>query len=298
MKIGKLQLVPLREVWKKEQFDFSKWMSENLESLSDALDFNLELIETEKKVDDSDYSIDILCTNDEGQTVIIENQLEKSDHKHLGQILTYTINMNAAVAVWITKETRQEHINVVNWLNEFSDKRFYLIKIEAYKIDNSDPAPFFSVICRPTEESKKIGTNKKEIHEDLEERNLRKSLANTIVVPARKEGFEEVFLGENSWYSIRIKESKIQELQYIACYQVAPTSAITHVAKIKEIIPCEKIQGKYRVNFESKATPIKPIPLGKISRIQSPVFCLYDKLETSKTIDDVLSSGGEVKKAS
>lgn len=297
MKIGKLVEVPLREVWKKEEADFSSWLSGNLDALNDALDMNLEFLETEKKLENSSFEIDILCEDDEGETVIIENQLEKTDHSHLGQVLTYIVNIEASMVVWIAKEARQEHINVINWLNENTNKRFYLLIVQAFRVDDSDPAPFFSVMCRPTQEAKRLGAEKKELLEERVSRRHRKILSDTIIVPARKEGFEKVFLGSDCWWSIRIKESKIPELKYIAGYQVAPISAITHVAKIKKIVPSEHDPGKYKVIFEEAASEIRPIPLGKISKIQGPAYCEFASLQSASNIDDLLTAWSSVKKA-
>lgn len=289
MKIGKLEQVPLRDVWEKEETDFSSWLSTNLDTLSDAIGINLELVETEKKVADSNYEIDLYCEDDEGKSVIIENQLEKTDHTHLGQVLTYLVNMEADTVIWVAKETRQEHVNVINWLNEkIEDKSFYLVKVEAYRIDGSKPAAFFSVICEPTSEIKKLGVEKQIFHKKRETRRHRKALADTIVVPAQKEGFDRVFLGEDAWYSIRIKKEKIPELKYIAGYQTAPISAVTHLAKIKSIVQSEEDSKKFKVIFEGSAESIKPIPLGKKSKIQSSVYCESSKLKTSKTVDDLL----------
>lgn len=288
MKIGKLEQIPLREVWEKEETDFSAWLAQNLDSLSDAVGINLDLIETEKRVDDSNYEIDLFCEDDEGKSVIIENQLEKTDHAHLGQIITYLVNMEAETVIWVAKDTRQEHVNVINWLNETTDKCFYLVKVEAYKIDNSNPAPFFSVICKPTDEIKKLGKDKKEIVLGRESRRQRKAVSDTIIVPARKEGFEKVFLGDDCWWAIRIKESKIPEIKYIAGYQVAPISAITHVAKVKSIVESKEEPGKYKVIFEGKAKEIGHIPLGKKSKIQGPAYCEFSKIEDAKDIDQLL----------
>ncbi len=289
MKMGKLLAVDLREVWKHEADDFTQWLAGNLDQLAEALDQTLEVIETEKKVDDSRFCIDILAEDDEGNRVIIENQLEKTDHSHLGQIITYATNMEAKTVIWIAKLPRQEHINAINWLNEFTDKKFHLVQVEAYKIDDSDPAPFFSVICRPSEESKSIGRSKKSLDAVREYRLRRRNASDTIIVPARKEGFEKVFLGEHCWYAIRIREKRIPQMKYIAAYQVAPTSAITHVAKIKEIVPYGD-DGKYKVIFEKPAQKIKEIPIGEKSKLQGPAYCEYEKLKMAEDVDDLLSS--------
>ena len=290
MKLGKLTQIALRDVWGNEEGDFSPWLAENIDALSDAVDLNLEIIGTEKRIDDSNFEIDILCEDDEGNTVVIENQLGRTDHTHLGQVLTYLVNMEAETAIWVTREPRQEHVNVVNWLNEISGKSFFLVKVEAYKIDNSLPAPFFSVICRPSGEQQRLGEDKKVINQSRLSRRKRKRMADTIIVPARQEGFDRVFIGENCWYSIRIKESKIPDLKFIAGYQVAPIGAITHVAQIKEIVPSHEDEGKFKVIFEGSAKKIEPIPLGRKSRIQGPAYCEHERLKDAKTIDDLLSS--------
>ena len=289
MKIGKLEPVKLRDVWANEEYDFSAWMASNLESLSDAVGLNLELSAVEKRIEGTGYEIDLLCTDDDGDSVIIENQLERTDHSHLGQILTYAVNMDAPTVIWVARDPRQEHANVVNWLNENTDRGFYLVKVEAYRIDNSNPAPLFTVICAPSEDVKKLGSGKKQLAFDQGVQKIRKLHADTIIVPARKEGFDKVFLGENAWYSIRIKESKIPDLKYVASYQVSPISAITHVAKIKEIITSDTDPDKFKILFEGKAKEIKQIPLGKRSKIQSIAYCDHSMLDQVGDIDELLS---------
>ena len=163
VKIGKLEKVNLREVWKNEASDFTTWLSENIHILGETLNLNLTEGETEKKVEASLFSIDIATQTEEGEQVIIENQLEKTDHKHLGQILTYMINMDSKITIWITQNPRPEHIKVINYLNEeLKNKNFYLVKVEAYSIDNSNPAPYFSVICQPSKEMKELSRVKEE----------------------------------------------------------------------------------------------------------------------------------------
>ena len=165
MKIGTLKKIELREIWSREDTDFTNWLNDNLDILGKAIGLDLEESETECSWDDSDFRVDISATTKEGEKIVIENQLEQTNHKHLGQIMTYMINMDAKVAVWIAKKVREEHTNVVNWLNEFTDKDFYLIQLESYQIDDSKPAPFFKVICQPSQEMRKIGQQKKELSE-------------------------------------------------------------------------------------------------------------------------------------
>ncbi|GMT50053.1 MAG: hypothetical protein IEMM0008_1592 [bacterium] len=162
-RIGKLVKVPLRDLWKHEADHFTTWLEENIDVLSESIGVKLNVIEREKAV--GTFFVDLLAEDSQGNNVIIENQLERTDHTHLGQIITYLTNLEAKTAIWITKEPRQEHINAINWLNETTNVDFYLIKLEAYKIDESPSAPFFSIICKPDRETKELGVEKKELAE-------------------------------------------------------------------------------------------------------------------------------------
>jgi hypothetical protein len=162
--IGKMERVKLRDVWKHEAKDFSSWLFENIEILAEELDIDIIAVEKEKKI--GSFSADIIAEGSTGETILIENQLEKTDHNHLGQLLTYVSNLEAKKAIWISKEPRSEHERVIEWLNELtSDVDFYLVKIEAYKIGDSIPAPKFTVIAGPTESGKVVGSEKKELAE-------------------------------------------------------------------------------------------------------------------------------------
>ena len=183
MEIGTLKKVELREIWSREDTDFTNWLNNNLDILGEAIGLDLEESETECSWDDSDFRVDISATTKEGEKIVIENQLEQTNHKHLGQIMTYMINMDAKVAVWIAKKVREEHINVINWLNEFTDKDFYLIQLESYQIDSSKPAPFFKVICQPSKEMKEVGKQKKKLSETG---RLRTNFWNKLLENSRK----------------------------------------------------------------------------------------------------------------
>ena len=163
--IGKLEKVPLREIWKHEAYDFSTWLFDNLDVLNDRLGLSISPIEKEKSV--GPFSVDIWAEDSSGRAVIIENQLTKTDHDHLGKLLTYLSNLDAKVAIWITKDPRPEHVAAINYLNEVvpQDTHFYLLKIEAFRIGGSDPAPLFALEAGPSEERAAGGTVKKEFAE-------------------------------------------------------------------------------------------------------------------------------------
>ena len=182
--IGKIKKVPLREIWRDEAKDFTSWLSENIDALNEALELNLSVIGKEKSV--GPFSSDIVAEDDQGTVVIVENQLEKTDHDHLGKIVTYLSNLdNAKMAIWISSNPVEEHRKAIEWLNEFTpeDVSFYLIKVEAVQIGDSAPAPLFSVIAEPTELAKELGKEKKEF---AERHHLRKEFWTTLIDKARQ----------------------------------------------------------------------------------------------------------------
>lgn len=161
--IGKIQRVKLREVWKHEASDFTTWLEDNIDVLNDALDLSIVSVDREKSA--GDFSVDLVGEDNNGQTVIIENQLTKSDHDHLGKLLTYLTALEAKVAIWIVAEPRSEHVKAIAWLNESSSAAFYLVKVEAIKIGDSPPASLLTLITGPSEEAIKVGDTKKELAE-------------------------------------------------------------------------------------------------------------------------------------
>ena len=159
--IGKIVRRPLREVWKHEALDFTTWLVENIDVLSEALDLPLQDAKREQAC--GDFSVDLVADDGSGNTVVIENQLEKSNHDHLGKLITYLSALDARVAVWIVSEPRPEHTKAITWLNESRQASFYLVKAEAICIDNSAPACLFTLITGPSEETHEVGDTKQEL---------------------------------------------------------------------------------------------------------------------------------------
>ena len=161
--LSDIQHVDLREVWPNEAKDFTPWLAENISKLGEALGLELELQSKEAPV--GSYSLDLLAHDLESdRPVIIENQLEATNHTHLGQLLTYASGYDAHVAVWIAKEFRDEHRQALDWLNQRSDENteFFGVVIEAWKIDNSRPAPYFKLVATPNDWRKGKVTSKQE----------------------------------------------------------------------------------------------------------------------------------------
>ena len=161
--IGKIERLPLREVWKHEALDFTTWLENNIDILNESLDLNLSNAEREREA--GAFSVDLVAEDDKGNPVVIENQLEKSNHEHLGKLITYLTAIGAKTAVWIVSDPRPEHVNAVSWLNESSSASFYLIKVEAIRIGHSEPAPLLTLIVGPSEEARGVGKTKKEMAE-------------------------------------------------------------------------------------------------------------------------------------
>lgn len=161
--IGKLERLPLRKVWEHEAYDFTQWLQENIDVLNEALDLSLVNVEREQAA--GSFSIDLVAEDEGGGTIIIENQLEKSNHDHLGKLITYLTSMGAKAAIWIVSDPRPEHVAAIAWLNESSSAAFYMVKVEAIRIGESLPAPLFTLIVGPSEETKDVGQAKKEIAE-------------------------------------------------------------------------------------------------------------------------------------
>ena len=162
MKLGKIIKVDLREVWPHEANDFTQWLAkpESLDMLGNEIGLDIELIQTEFNV--GGFRADILAQEKiTGKKIVIENQLETTDHSHLGQILTYAAGIGAEYLIWIAKDIRDEHKQVVDFLNEHTDEQlnFFLIRIEALKIDESVPAARFSIISYPNDWTKSVRGN-------------------------------------------------------------------------------------------------------------------------------------------
>lgn len=160
IELSKITKVNLRDCWQNEASDFTPWLAkdENIALLADALGMNeLEIKAQEEHV--GPFRADILCVDPgTNKYVLIENQLEKTDHNHLGQILTYAAGLDAVTIIWIAEHFTEEHRAAIDWLNRITDKEFnfFGVEIELIKIGNSPAAPIFNVIAKPNGWSKDV----------------------------------------------------------------------------------------------------------------------------------------------
>ena len=177
--LAKIERVDLREAWPNEARDFTPWLAENISELGEALGMDLELQETEASV--GGYSLDVLATDlNQNRQVIIENQLEPTNHDHLGKLLTYAAGYDANVIVWLTREFRDEHRQALDWLNRRTDNdtEFFGVVVELLKIDDSRPAPQFRAVATPN---------------DWRKETAAKARGETSVVSVRGERYRQFF---------------------------------------------------------------------------------------------------------
>lgn len=150
--LGRLRQVDPRQAWQNEAYHFTPWLAEehNLSLLGDALGIDLELVRLEAGV--GSFSADILARDTSIDSyVVIENQLESTDHSHLGQLITYASGLDASTIVWISRTVREEHRQALDWLNSHTHEQisFFAVEVELWQIGESELAPRFNVVSRP-----------------------------------------------------------------------------------------------------------------------------------------------------
>lgn len=152
VKLGEMIVVNPREVWINEERDFTPWLAENIDLVSNAIGITIEVEQTEKRV--GNYELDIYGkVEGTDKVVIIENQLEQSDHKHLGQLITYAAGLDASIVIWITPKVTDEHKAAIDWLNDISGDKtnFFLLRPEVLRIDESKPAVRLQLEASPSD---------------------------------------------------------------------------------------------------------------------------------------------------
>src|SRR5215217_1227141 len=219
--IGKIERVPLRQVWAHEALDFTTWLEHNTDVLSEALGVSIENVERERAA--GSFSVDLVGEDQFGNSVVIENQLERSDHDHLGKLITYLAAFEAKTAIWIISDPRPEHVGAITWLNESgSEASFFLVKVEAIRIGTSPAAPLLTLITGPSAETRQVGAQKQE---RAERHDLREGFWASLLERARgqRQPHSGVSAGTDSWlgagsgrsgvhytYTVRQRDAAVQ----------------------------------------------------------------------------------------
>lgn len=155
--VGRLEYVGLREVWPHEAHAFTPWLLANADVLAEVLGIAIELDQPEHAV--GSFSLDLLgrdLTHD--VALIVENQIEATDHDHLGKLVTYAAGTGAGTIVWVAKEFREEHRQALDWLNEhtLAGVRFFGVAVRAVRIGASPAAPLLDVVAKPNDWQKQV----------------------------------------------------------------------------------------------------------------------------------------------
>ena len=172
VQLSTLQPIELREAWPHEAHNFTPWLADNLHVLSDLLGMELELISTEHPV--GSFNLDIYAKDLRSDEVVaIENQLERTDHTHLGQVMTYFSALEARKVIWIAKEIREEHCAVISWLNAHTppEYAFFGVEVSTVRIADSPIAPVFTVVEKPNNWVRSIQQRSRSTNQQTAERN-------------------------------------------------------------------------------------------------------------------------------
>lgn len=208
MKLGTLEKIDLREVWRHEALDFTRWLAkkENIALLSKVVGIDLEVVETEFGI--GRYKLDIFAREVESRkNIVIENQLENTNHDHLGKLLVYAAGTEADVAIWVVKDVNEEHKRTVEWLNRNEDINIFLVKVELWQIDSSPIAPRFEVICEPNNWAKVLKGQSRENISNLELKQLEFWQGFVEYAKSKDKTYVSQQPSIHNWYVVRIGSS-------------------------------------------------------------------------------------------
>ena len=162
--LGSLKKVDVRHIWQTEAQHFTPWLAQNFDILAETLDMELEIEAQEKNV--GPFRADILCRDTLDKSwVLIENQLERTDHLHLGQLLTYASGLKAVTIIWVSTHFTEEHRSALDWLNNITDDqfKFFGLEVELWQIGDSPVAPKFNIVSKPNDWSRSVGQAARQI---------------------------------------------------------------------------------------------------------------------------------------
>lgn len=280
--LGSIDRVPLREVWPHEALDFTRWMAEeeNLSLLGEAVGIELELRETESSV--GGFSVDIFATESgTGRKIIIENQLEETNHDHLGKIITYAAGKNAQAVIWVVARARDEHRQAIEWLNQHTDDEssFFLVEVEVWRIGDSLPAVRFNIVESPNDwakaEKAKSGltdTQKVQLEywQTYYETALSQNIAALGLKPCKPQPYNwsNIHVGTSQYHielSIKTYEQQIGICFYVPDNKELGRAAQSHLAELEEAVG---VKGKY--NEAQKASTIRFYKEGRYDVANKP----------------------------
>lgn len=275
MKLESLHKVNLREIWKHEAHNFTQWLAkdENISLLLDEIGVTAENITAEDKA--GRFNVDISANEvQSGKKIVIENQLEKTDHSHLGQLLTYASSFDACIIIWVVASVREEHKRAIEWFNEHMNDEisFFLVKTEVYKIGDSSPAVKFNVVVEPNSWSKitrRIGKadskvteteiNHLNFWEEFKEYSAKTETKLRITHTPRPQHWFDISIGKSG---VNLTVSRNTRDKNIACWIWISNSQEIYNKLFESKIEIESIVGeniRWNENSNKKASTVKCI---------------------------------------
>ena len=209
MQFGNISNVDLKSIWPGEATDFTPWLSQNINVISDKIGMELELQEVD--ADAGGFSADIVARDiSTNKIVIIENQFGTTDHKHWGQIITYASVLGASTVIWIAESLRSEHKAAIDFLNQnLKDTlKFFALEVSLIKIDNSNPAYIFSVVSQPLDHTT---ASAKTVIDSSETMEKYRAYFQALIDELRNvHKFTNAKVGQpQSWYTFASEKSKL-----------------------------------------------------------------------------------------
>jgi hypothetical protein len=303
MEFGVLEKIDLRTGWKTEDTEFTPWLAqeENIKLLGNAINIELEVEQQEQNV--GIFRADILCKNTADNTwVVIENQIERTDHKHLGQLITYASGLSAVTIVWIAAKFTDEHRAALDWLNECTDENlnFFGIEIELWRIGDSAIAPKFNVVCKPNDwtrtvakEAKKIEsgtlTETKQLQYEFWSKLQEYMQENSKIVKARKpspQHWMDFAVGKTGFRMSAIMNSETHKLAiWFTTYgdDAKPNFHALHDLK-------SEIEERVGFSFEWREMPDKLSSNIVIEKPVSDVFCTEQWNEYASWMNETMNT--------
>ncbi len=306
--IGRLKRVPLREVWAHEAYDFTTWLQKNIDILT--LETGIEFDSVDREQSTGAFNVDLVAEDAAGAKIIIENQLGKSDHDHLGKVLTYLAATNASTAIWIVADPRAEHVAAVSWLNDSSSGDFYLLKVEAVQIGDSQPAPLITRIVGPSVETKAVSQQNREFSQRYD---LRSQWWANLVARPDADLHRHITPGKYSWiglssgirglnfnYAVRQRDCQAElyidrgqgsDDENLAIFRELESYRETIETSFGEALSwealdsaracriCIKVDGGYRNDVE-EWDEIQDIVVAKMNRLVDAMRPVLEKLQT------------------
>lgn len=218
--IGRLIDISPREAWPREAGSFTPWLAANLDHIGEAIGLRMELEGVEVAVES--FSADILARNlADGSLVLIENQLETTDHMHLGQIMTYLAGLDAKIVIWIAKDFREPHLSAIRWLNQHTVESFafFAVRLRVVRIGSSLPAPIFDVLERPNGWERRLQTAVQEKREVGEVAQFRRDFWAAYAERFPEDVPNGVPAGGSNWWW-RFKDSDLILSIYVSFKEV------------------------------------------------------------------------------